>query len=135
MFVVISAPVAILWGNKLIHKQKYQNITITVTICEKSDNFGKSSIFVYMTPVSCIKCIINFLNYVIARAIFLSFPAPRNELYILDKRRSDCTHLQVDITVEHDKQLHKSELSLENNSCHMNRQSDQYHYCENVNTL
>ena len=140
MSSVISAPVAILWGKQTyIYEQTHQNIT--VTICEKSGYFTDGNLpflFItgaYMTPVACIICTIYILNFKIARAIFLSIPVPRNETFILDKRNSDCTSHQVDNTVDHDKDVHKSEVPMENNYYHINRQSDQYHYCESENTL
>ena len=63
-----------------------------------------------MAPVACIICIIYVLNFKIARTIFSSIPVPQNEMFIMNKKNSDCTNHHHDATVEQDKSVQESEV-------------------------
>ena len=136
MSAVISAPVVVLWGKQgYIYEEKYQNIT--VTICEKSGYFIDGNLpflFItgaYMAPVAGIICFIYVLNFKIARTIFSSIPVPQNEMFIMNKKNSDCTNHHHDATAEQDNHVQASDVPSKNNSSHINR----HQYCETENTL
>ena len=93
-----------------------------MTICEKSGYFIDGNLpFLsitsgYMAPVACTICIIYILNFKIATAIFLSIPVAKNEMFIMNKKYSDCTHHHYDAAFEQDKIVQEREMPPENNS-------------------
>ena len=126
---VVSAPVGLLWGKQsYIYEQKYENIT--VTICEKSGYFVDGNLpfvfitFAYMTPVAIIICIIYVLNFKIAQAIFLNISVSRGTMSAYHKTNTNNANHLNQLTHEHDKSVHETDVPLENISSEIDRQSE-----------